>query len=174
MSTASRRVLGRALVALLVIGLLVCGWQGWRWWDLTRSDTAVSAAAAADRAAAATAGRDGVVAFNTLDYRQVDASLDRWAAVSTGVLHDQIQAERPKVVKSVTDAKTVTSARLIHSALTGFDSAGGTAGVIAVVEIRSMPDGKPTTTTRARFAGQVRRAGTDWKVSSMQIVQVGS
>ena len=168
---AARVVVGRLLVVLVAAGVVVCGWQAWRWWHTTQSDVAVSAGVAADRDSATTAARDGVVAFNTVDYRQVDGSLDRWAATSTGTLHDQVMSERPKVVKAVTDAKTVTTGRLIQLALTTFDRASGTAAVIAVVEIRSVPDGQPASTTRSRFAGQLQRTDGGWKLSSVQLLQ---
>jgi Mce-associated membrane protein len=167
-----RAVLGRALVVLVAAGLIACCWQSWRWWDATRSDNAVAASIAAARDAAATAGRDGMVTFNTMDYRQVDASLDRWAEISTGSLHEQVVHDRAKAVKSVTDAKTVTTAQLLQLALTTFDNDGGTATVIGVVEIRSIPDGKQATTTRAGFAGQVRREGADGKVDAVQTLPV--
>ncbi|WP_131770157.1 hypothetical protein [Candidatus Protofrankia californiensis] len=169
----ARLVAGRALAGLLVIGLAMCLWQGWRWWAATRSDAAANAAFTADRDAAMTAGQDGMIVFNTVDYRRAEENLDGWASASTSPLQEKVRQERTQITKTITDAKTVNTARLIQSGLNTFDHSAGTAKVIVVIEIRSVPDGQPATTERTRLTGDVTRTASGWKLSSIQAVPVG-
>ncbi len=168
-----RLVAGRALAGLLVVGLAMCVWQGWRWWDATRSDAVATSALTTDRDAAITAGQDGMITFNTVDYRRADENLDHWASASTGPLQDKIRQERTQITKTINDARTVSTARLIQAGLTTFDHSTGTAKMIVVIEIRSVPDGQPATTERTRLTGDVLRTASGWKLSSIQAVPVG-
>ncbi len=120
-----------------------------------------------------TAGQDGMIVFNTVDYRRAEENLDGWASASTSPLQEKVRQERTQITKTITDAKTVNTARLIQSGLNTFDHSAGTAKVIVVIEIRSVPDGQPATTERTRLTGDVTRTASGWKLSSIQAVPVG-
>ena len=63
------------------------------------------------------AGRDAVVVMNTLDYRTIDDDLEEWERVTTGELHDEIVNGRSQSRQAVVDAKSVTKATVLSSAV---------------------------------------------------------
>jgi len=167
----ARPGLGGALIALLVVGLLVSGWQGWR---VATGDESVASSSASERDAALASAGDALVRFNTVDYRHMGATLDEWSKVSSGKLHASVLAGRKAVRREVTRARTMASARLLRSALTSFDGGAGTATIAAVLEIRTRTKGGDTKTRATRFAGLVQRTGGTWKLSAMQTMEASS
>ncbi|KLL11245.1 hypothetical protein [Protofrankia coriariae] len=170
----ARQVTGFVLAGLLVIAVAASAWQGLRWWAEERSGDNAKATFTADRDAAITAGQDSMVIFNTVDYRQPAEGLERWANASTGALQDKVRQENAQITKTITDTRTVSTARLIQGGLVAFDRDAGTAKVIAVIEIRSVPEGQPATTERTRLTGDVTRTAAGWKLSSIQTVPAGT
>jgi Mce-associated membrane protein len=165
----TRRVLGRALVVLLLLAVGVSGWQGWRM--ATDRNESTSVAGTDDRDAAVKAAGEALLAFNSIDYRRIDPILDSWAELSSGKLRASVTSGRKAVRREVTRAKTVTSARIVRSALTAYDDSAGTASIIAVIAIRTQTRGGGAKTKHARFAGLVQRSGSSWKLSAMQTMQ---
>ncbi|WP_250285456.1 MULTISPECIES: hypothetical protein [unclassified Frankia] len=169
-----RLIAGFALAGLLAVALAASAWQGARWWSQARSSDNAKAAFTADRDAATAAGQNSMVIFNTVDYRQPAEGLDRWANASTGPLQEKVQQERAEITKTIIDTRTVSTARLIQGGLVAFDRGAGTAKVIAVIEIRSVPEGQPATTERTRLTGEVTRTAGGWKLSSIQTLPAGT
>jgi Mce-associated membrane protein len=167
-----RRVLGSALVVLLLVAVGVSGWQGWRLANDEPGTTSV--AGTAERDAALNAADEALLAFNTIDYQHIDPILDRWSELSSGKLHASVTAGRKAVTREVTRARTVTSARLVRSALTSYDDDAGTATVVAVVDIRSRTRGRAEKSKTTRFTCLVQRSGSSWKLSAMQTMEAQS
>jgi Mce-associated membrane protein len=165
----TRRLLGGALVVLLLLAVAVSGWQGWRM--ASDEPATASTAGTAGRDAAIKAADEALLAFNSIDYRRIDPILDGWSELSSGKLHASVTAGRKAVRREVTRARTVTSARVVRSALTSYDDGAGTATVVAVLAIRSQTEGGKAKTKHTRFAGLLQRSGSSWKLSAMQTLQ---
>jgi Mce-associated membrane protein len=124
------------------------------------------------RDAAVDAARVDVAAVNTLDYRSVRAGLARWSAVSTGALRQQLTQVDDTEIKTITDAKMVTTATVVAVAATAVDPDRGTATVLASVNVRKQPATGAAVTTRNRFELAMQRVGDQWKLADVKIVAV--
>lgn len=115
-----------------------------------------------------------IVVLNTMDYRDVDAGLQRWADASTGDLHQQLVSGRAKAKRYLENAQDVTTAQVKDAAITTLDANDGTASVIASVYLTVTPkSGKPQV-NRERLLAELTRVGSQWKLSSLGQVPVGS
>jgi len=112
-------------------------------------------------------GRTAVEVFNTLDYRDVDAGLDRWEAVATGDLLTQVKDNRTTSAAQIRQAKTSTTADILDAALSEFDEAAGTATLLAAVSVDVTRDGEAPVNKRTRITATLERDGDDWKVSEL-------
>lgn len=121
---------------------------------------------------ATVAGEQAIRTMNTLDYHKADEGIDRWLAVSTGTLHDDIVARRANSKKAIDDAKTVTEAEVLSSALTELDVRAGKATMIAAVKVTVMPDGKQPEAKYLRAQGTLQRTDTGWKLSGFGNVDI--
>lgn len=164
----TRRGLARTLTAATVLALVTAGWFGLSWMNTAGGDTVVRA-----RDAAITAGQQAIANFNTLDYRDAPAGLDRWEQSSTGALLDQMRTGRAQSTKAIQDAKTMTVGKVIQAALSSFDDQAGKAQIIAVVETVVTPAQGQPVTKRNRYLGELARDGETWKLSSLQVVPIG-
>jgi len=98
--------------------------------------------------------------------------LQDWLGATTGTLHDQISQVSASDKKSITDAKTTTTGRVIDAAVTQLDDRAGSATVIASVEVSVQPATGSATIKRNRFTATMTRVGTEWKLSDLQQVAV--
>jgi Mce-associated membrane protein len=160
-------LLASALVAVaaLVFAAIAFG----AWWHADHDDTLKFAH---NRDSVALAARQDIVVLNTLDYAKVDSGLQSWLSASTGTLHDQISQVSAADKKSITDAKTVTTGKVIDAAVTQLDDRAGSATVIAAVDVTVTPPGGKAATKRNRFSATMTRVGTDWKISDLAQVPV--
>jgi Mce-associated membrane protein len=167
---STRRRLGPALIAAIALALATASWFGLSWMNTAGGDTLAGGRA---RDAALIAGQQAITVFNTLDYHDAAAGLDRWEQSSTGALLDQIRSGRAQSTKAIQDAKTTTTGKVIQAALSSFDVQAGKAQIIAVVETAVTPVQGQAVTKRNRFLGQLDRDGDTWKLSSLQAVPIG-
>ena len=118
--------------------------------------------------------RQDVVVLNTMDYRDVDAGLKRWADASTGTLHNQVVRATSVEKQHLTQAKSIATAVVVAAAITSLDVADGSASVIASVDVTvKHTDGK-SNVNRERLKGEMTRVGPVWKVSSLAQVPVST
>jgi Mce-associated membrane protein len=130
-----------------------------------REDDSVKVRTARDEALAA--GRDGAVTMNTLDYREIDADLDKWARITTGDLHDQVVDGREQSKKAVTNAKSVTKATAMASAVAEVNEQAGTATVLVAVKVSvSMGDAAPTD-RYVRLTSTLVRTDQGWRLAGI-------
>lgn len=156
--------------ALLAVAAVIFGVLAFvSWWHADHDD---SLKFAHSRDTVALAARQDIVVLNTLNYQNVDAGLQSWLGASTGSLHDQISQVSATDKTSISDAKTVTSGKVIDAAVTQLDDRAGSATVIASVEVTVTPAGGKATTKRNRFSATMNRVGSDWKLSDLQQVPV--
>jgi Mce-associated membrane protein len=155
--------------ALLAAAVVFAAWAGWSWLTAPRAS-----AAAAVRDQALRAGEQAVLNFNTLDYRTVDQGLNLWEQSSTGTLHAEIAAGRSAFAKQITQAKSVTSAKILDAALTRLNAGAGTASIIVAMQITVTTGKASAATKQSRQEGVLTRTRSGWKLSSLEQVPVGA
>ncbi|MGI8666165.1 MAG: hypothetical protein ACR2N4_09070 [Jatrophihabitans sp.] len=160
-------LLGCSVLALAAVVFAAIAFGSW--WHADH-DGSLHFAQARDNVALT--ARQDIVVLNTLNYAQVDAGLQSWLAASTGTLHDQISQVSAADKKSIADAKTVTTGKVIDAAVTQLDDRAGTANVIASVEVSVTPSGGTATTKRNRFSATMTRVSDTWKISDLAQVPV--
>jgi Mce-associated membrane protein len=135
------------------------------------SNSSPDPSAAAARDTMLLSARQDIVVLNTLDYRDVDAGLKRWAAASTGTLHNSLTNVTASEKQHIVSAKSVTTAKVLDAAVVSLDTKAGSATVIASIDITVTPDGGKAVVKRERLRAELTRVGSVWRVNS--IAQVG-
>ncbi len=177
------------MLVLVAAGFLV--WAGTGWLsagadvDRARQDLAAAKArltGPGDAGAVATknardearkAGQDAVVVMNTVDYRDADAALGRWAEVTTGSLHDEVVSSHDQSVQAIENAKSVTKAKAIVAAVQAVDDRAGTATVLVALQVDVELGGAAPTTKYLRIRGTLRHTDQGWKLDGLGQVPVG-
>jgi Mce-associated membrane protein len=124
---------------------------------------------ASERDAAVKAGSEIVAALNTLDYRDVEAGLDRWESLSTGALLDDVRASRQRAADQVTQTRSVTQGHVLDAALSELDAGAGTARLLAALRIDQEIDGQKTE-KRTRIQLDLARTPQGWKAAAITVV----
>ncbi|MEU5837228.1 nuclear transport factor 2 family protein [Streptomyces diacarni] len=157
-------------LALAFAALCSAVWAGLSWYGAAHDDTLEYAAT---RDEVRSAGEQAVQNLNTLDHRKVDAGLDSWEESTTGELRGQLKKGRKEFEKQIRAAKTVTSARILSSAVAELDERAGRAGVLVAVRTTvKAPKEKPAT-KQTRMRGELTRTEDGWKLSALAQVPVG-
>lgn len=191
----ARRRFGPLLVAALVLVLVAAGFLVWSVVGLVSAGADVDRAG--DKLAAANerlddarhdddlefdtardealrAARTGVATMNTLDYREVDADLGEWEQVSTGALHDEIVDARTRSRQTIVDAKSVTKATVLSSAVKAVDARAGTATVLVAVRVNVSTGTTAPADKYLRFQSTLLRTEQGWKLDSIGQVAYSS
>jgi Mce-associated membrane protein len=151
-----------ACVAFLIVGVVVH----------VRDSGPAPVPASTVRDEALLAARQDIVVLNSLDYRNLDQGLSRWLAASAGALHASFEHITAADRKRITDAKSVTTARIVEAAVVSLDATNGSATVIASVELTVTPLSGKAVIKRERQQADVSRVDGVWKISALQQVGV--
>jgi Mce-associated membrane protein len=122
---------------------------------------------AEERDAALADGETAVEVFNTLDFRQVEADLDRWESVATGELLTEVRDNRERYVTEITDARSASTGTVLDVGLTELDERAGTARLIAAVSVEVTVEGQQQAKKRTRVTADLERTGDGWKISGL-------
>lgn len=153
------------LIAATAVAVLLAVWFGVSWAMATQDDQLT---AGRERDAVLAAADTGLAALHTLDYRNAGRDIDRWAAVTVGRLRHDLAGDRDAEVKRARAGKTLAAASIVRSALTELDATGGTARVIAVLDLKLVTQGKPHPQQR-RVNAELRRNGDGtWLIASVE------
>jgi Mce-associated membrane protein len=158
------------LVGLAVLAVGAAAWFGWTWWRASQED---SLRLATTRDEVLDNGRRLLVDLNTMDYRSAAAWLDRWRQAAAGTLLEQLDRDHDAALREVLAQQTVASATVIGAAVTEVDVHGGSAELIAAVEVRLNRQGAQASVTRSRLTTGLTRTGQGWRISSWQPVGQG-
>jgi Mce-associated membrane protein len=163
----------RPLVAtsagLLAVAVLFAAWAGVSWLTAPRASAAAQA-----RDEALREGEQAVLNFNTLNYRTVGQGVRLWEQSSTGALHSEIAAGQSAFEQQITQAKSVTTAKILDAALTRLNVGAGTASIIVAMQITVTPAHGAAATKQSRQEGVLTRTPSGWKLSSLEQVPVGA
>jgi Mce-associated membrane protein len=180
----SGRQLGRPLIAALALVLVAVGFLAWSavgfvsaGSDVDRARADLAAArerhgSGADpvktaRDEALRAAQDAVVVMNTLDYRDVDAGLDKWTEVTTGSLHDEVVNGRAQSEQAIENAQSVTKATVLSAAVKAVDARAGTATVLVALKVNVSTGGAAATDKFMRMQGTLLRTDQGWKLDGL-------
>jgi Mce-associated membrane protein len=153
------------LAALIFCGASLVSWVG------AAGDESVQFAGTRDDVLRI--GKQELINFYTLDYKNPDASFDRLAQSATGDLATAIKQGEANWKKQLTDQKTSSTAKVLDAAVTELDDRAGTATVVAIVEVDVTPDnGKPA--NRLPMQIQLTRTDQGWKLSQAGSIALGS
>ncbi|MEU5884807.1 hypothetical protein [Spirillospora sp. NPDC047279] len=166
-----RDPVGVVAIVLVSIAALAALWSGWSWYGAEHDD---SLAYSRLRDQALQSGEQAVQNLNTLDYRTLDASLRSWQDSTTGKMNSDIVQGRATFEQQTQQAKTVTRARILESAITELDAHAGRARVIVAVEIVVTPPSGAPATKRDRHIAELTRTSAGWKVSALGPAPVGN
>ncbi|WP_163511496.1 hypothetical protein [Fodinicola acaciae] len=122
---------------------------------------------AAARAAVLAAGRSGIAAMTTVDYRDIPGLRKRWLDVSTGSLHATIAKSGDVLAKQLQLAQVTVSGTVATAEVSSVDRETGTAGMTASVDIVMTMHGQKATTTRNKITALLQRTANGWKLTSM-------
>jgi Mce-associated membrane protein len=154
---------------LLAAAVVFAAWAGLSWLTAPRPSAVAQA-----RDEALREGEQAVLNFNTLSYRTVSEGLKLWEQSSTGALHTEIAAGRSAFEQQITQAKSVTTAKILDAALTAVNIRAGRASIIVALQITVTPAHGTAATKQSRQEGVLTRTPSGWKLSSLEQVPVGA
>jgi Mce-associated membrane protein len=120
------------------------------------------------------AGSRALVDLNTIAADDPAAGLDRWVRGATGPLLEQLQEQREQHLAAARDAGTSTSARLLQAAVTELDVEGGTARLIAALEVTVTAADGALEPKRTRLDAELARTPEGWKVAAVEVVGIST
>jgi Mce-associated membrane protein len=158
--------------ALAVAAFLAAALFGGLWWAASADDE-VDLAQARDEVVRV--GRSAVKAFTELDYRNPDQFFDRALQVSTGDVRKQIEDSREANKKTLLEAKTVTTTKVLDLAVDELNEHEGKARFLAALQIE-VRQGEKSTVKPIRVECEMTRVEQDgeqaWKLSGIGPVPV--
>ncbi|WP_239142299.1 hypothetical protein [Streptomyces sp. SID8016] len=162
------------LLAALVLALCAAGAAGWGGWQRYQAANDDSASFAQARDDALAAGEQAVQNMNTLDHKTLEQGLDSWEQSTTGDLHRQLVDGRDAFARQITEAKTVSTAKVLSGAVTELDERAGRAGVMVALRVTvTAPEGEPAV-KESRLIGSLTRTSEGWKLSALGQAPVGA
>lgn len=161
----------KVMLGVVVAALVFAGWGGWTWFQAGNDDSLAYAKA---RDEVLSVARTQVATLTTLDAHDVDGGIDRWLAVSTGGLRDELAATDAKTRETLKNAGTVATGRVLDAAVSELDTRAGTAKLLVSVEISTVKDGSPAVAKRNRFVAGMSRVDGGWKLSALDQVPLGA
>ncbi|WP_246256925.1 hypothetical protein [Amycolatopsis anabasis] len=165
-------VLGAA--AFAIAAFLAAAVFGILWWIAAGDDNADRAAARED---VVRVGSAAVRDFTELDYTKPDQYFDRAIAASTKEVGDQIAAGRDANKKTMVEAKTVTTTKVLDIAVDELNTDEGKARFLAAVQVE-VKQGDKSAVKPMRVEVQMTRQDQNgeqvWKLSGIDPVPVVS
>lgn len=117
------------------------------------------------------AAEEAAVTLNTLDYKAVQQGLDRWEALATTPLLDQLRSRRADAAATVEKAKTASTAKVLAAAASKVNPDASSADVLVVVEVTTTDAKNASTTKQLRERLSVLQTAQGWKISAATVVE---
>ena len=151
------------------LAVTAAGWSGMSWYWAAHDESLISGIA---RDAVLQDAQQATINLNTLDYRRVQDGLALWEQSATGLLLDEVRANRATYARVITDSATSTTARTLDGAVAELDERAGTAQVLVGVDVTSVRERGETSCVRRRIQLEMRHVQNAWKVE--RLAPVGS
>lgn len=157
-----------AAIALLGLCAAAAVWFGVAWVRAGADDTLDIARARDD---AVRAGEQAVIIFHSMDYREVDANLDRWVNASTGDMLDQLERGRDSGKTVIEQSKRVSTATVYSTAVIDLNDTTGTATIISAVHQKITEDGAAAPVDKyLRVQAALQRGEQGWKLAGITYI----
>ncbi|WAL67460.1 hypothetical protein ORV05_06660 [Amycolatopsis cynarae] len=153
------------MTVLAVVAVVAATWFGLSWWTAAHDEAGLRAR---DRDTVLAAATDALTALNTIDYHDPGPALDRWIQVTTGQFGKNLSGDRQLQLDRAVTSRTIATASVRQAAVTELDEAGGTARVIAVVDVQLSTNGSAAAPSRSRLNATLTRTESGWKISAVQ------
>ena len=151
-----------AALAVLVLGLLVAGGLLLPQWLEARAEE--------DRYAdVLRAATTEVVAFTTLDYRDIEPSVERVLDGATGDFKEQFESSRPQLEQLSRENESVSEGRVLEAGVVSMDDDSATVVVVADSRVTNVnaPEPQPR---HYRLQLDLVLQGDRWLTSDLQFV----
>jgi Mce-associated membrane protein len=137
----------------------------------TRAELTIRHRAAVDehRKVVLAAARQEAVNFTTLDYRTIQADLDRVSAGATGDFRTQFLAQTPQLKSLLTENKATSDGQVLQAGLVSDN--GSRARALLAVDARVTNSSAPSGAVRHyRLQLDLQLVGGQWRTSQLQFV----
>lgn len=151
------------------VAVIAAGWFGASWYRAAHDESLASGLA---RDTVLQDAQQATVNLNTLDHRRPSDGLALWEQSATGSLLEEVRANRATYARVITDAGTITTARILDGAVAELDERAGTARVLVGVDVTSVRPRGEASCVRRRIQLEMRRTQAVWKVD--KLAPVGS
>lgn len=163
------RVATLVVAALALVACLMAGWFGLSWLRAAYDD---DIALGMVRDAALQDAQQAAINLNTLDHRQVQGGLQLWEQSATGAALEEFRTNRDIYVRTVTESKTTSIARVRDAAVAELNDRAGTARVLVGVDVTYLPEQREASCVRQRLRLDMKRTPEGWKVEHIAPVGI--
>lgn len=152
------------VAALAVAACLVAGWFGVAWLRAAQDDS-ITLGIARDNVLQD--AQQAAINVNTLDHRRVQSSFELWEQSATGAALQEFTSNREAYVRTVTEARTTSTARVREAAVAELDDPAGTALVLIGADVTYTPEQREPSCVRQRLLLDMKRTPDGWKVEKI-------
>ncbi|HEX2300299.1 MAG TPA: hypothetical protein VHH34_17600 [Pseudonocardiaceae bacterium] len=157
------------VAAIAVAACLVAAWFGLSWLRAAQDE---SIELGIVRDTVLQDAQQAAINVNTLDHRRVQGGFELWEQSATGAALREFKANREAYVRTVTEAKTTSTARVRDAAVAELDDRAGTALVLVGADVTYTPQQGEPSCVRQRLLLNMRRTPEAWKVAKIAPVGV--
>ena len=158
------RVATIVVTALALVACIVAAWFGLSWFRAAHDESITLGIV---RDTALQDAQQAAININTLDHRRVQGGFELWEQSTTGAALEEFRTNRDAYVRTVTEAKTTSTARIQDAAVAELDDRAGTALVLAGVDVTYTPEQREASCVRQRLLLNMRRTPDGWKVEKI-------
>ncbi|HEX2297651.1 MAG TPA: hypothetical protein VHH34_03885 [Pseudonocardiaceae bacterium] len=158
------RVATIVVAALALVACIVAAWFGLSWYRAAHDE---SIRRGIVRDTALQDAQQAAINVNTLDYRRVQGGLELWERSATGAALEEFRTNRDAYVRTVTEAKTTSTARVRGAAVAELDERAGTALVLVGVDVTYTPEQREASCVRQRLLLNMKQTPDGWKVEKI-------
>ncbi|MGQ0773213.1 MAG: hypothetical protein ACT4NY_02140 [Pseudonocardiales bacterium] len=163
------RVATVGVAALALLACVLAGWFGVSWFAAAHDE---SIALGMVRDTALEDARQAAINVNTLDHRRVQDGLQLWDQSATGAALEDFRTNRDDYVRTVTDSKTSSTARVHDGAVADLNDLAGTARVLVGVDVTYTPEQREPSCVRQRLQLEMKRTPDGWKIEKIAPIGV--
>ncbi|MGH3921979.1 MAG: hypothetical protein ACRDTT_03755, partial [Pseudonocardiaceae bacterium] len=161
-----------ATMVVAVLALLACGLAGWFGVSWFRAAHDESIALGTVRAAALLDAQQAAINVNTLDHRRVQDGLELWEQSATGAALEEFRTNRDDYVRTVTNSKTTSTARVHNGVVAELNDLAGTARVLVGMDVTYTPEQREASCVRQRLQLEMQRTPHGWKIEKIAPIGV--
>ena len=119
-------------------------------------------------------GQQELINFYSIDYHNLDQTMNRLTESSTGTLHDLLTQKDNPMKQQIVSGQLVTSATIGDAVITELDNRSGSAKLIAVMQVTGSSTQNPKLPARIPVQSELTRTNSGWKLSGISQVVLGS